>query len=111
MKEGSGPSATMIEKHPNNSQKKLKKPSPFFGLLEIVTLKILFVDLLVSIGDVGSDFGFSYDLYLKSADDDDKMLEKYAAIVFSINWFPGRNCPIEPLATKICPSLAQGPMG
>ena len=66
-----------------------KKKAPLFGLLEFVTLKILFVDLLVSVGDVGSDFGFSWQLYEKSVEDDDDVLFKYAAIVFSINWFPG----------------------
>ena len=66
-----------------------KKKAPLFGLLEFVTLKILFVDLLISIGDVGSDFGFSWQLYKKSIEEGDEVLSKYAAIVFSINWFPG----------------------
>ena len=77
---------------PNNNQREPdipKKKVPLFGLLEFVTLKILFLDLLVSIGDVGSDFGFSWQLYEKSIEEDDDVLFKYAAIVFSINWFPG----------------------
>ena len=77
---------------PNNDQEEPdipKKKVPLFGLLEFVTLKILFLDLLVSIGDVGSDFGFSWQLYEKSIEEDDDVLFKYAAIVFSINWFPG----------------------
>ena len=80
-----------VHTNPNDNQTKTpkKKKAPLFGLLEFVTLKILFVDLLVSVGDVGSDFGFSWQLYEKSIEEKDDLLFKYAAIVFSINWFPG----------------------
>ena len=74
---------------PNEAINIPKKTAPLCGLLEFVTLKILFVDLLVSVGDVGSDFGFSWQLYEKSIEEKDDLLFKYAAIVFSINWFPG----------------------
>ena len=80
-----------VHTNPSDNQTKTpkKKKAPLFGLLEFVTLKILFVDLLVSVGDVGSDFGFSWQLYEKSIEEKDDLLFKYAAIVFSINWFPG----------------------
>ena len=75
---------------PNEAINIPKKTAPLCGLLEFVTLKILFVDLLVSVGDVGSDFGFSLQLYKKSKEGEgDDVLFRYAAIVFSINWFPG----------------------
>ena len=81
-----------VHTNPSDNQTKTpkKKKAPLFGLLEFVTLKILFVDLLVSVGDVGSDFGFSWQLYKKSKEGEgDDVLFRYAAIVFSINWFPG----------------------
>ena len=47
-----------------------------------LTLKILFVDLFVSLGDVISDFAFGFQLILQGE-------WAYASICFAINWFPG----------------------
>ena len=50
--------------------------------IPFLTLKILFVDLFVSLGNVGSDFAFGFHLL-----HEDHVL--YGWISLAINWFPG----------------------
>ena len=66
-----------------------KKKAALFGLLGFAVLKILFVDIPILLGDLGSDFCFSWQLYKKSIEDNERALFEYAVIVASINWFPG----------------------
>ena len=66
-----------------------KKRDPLLGLLGFVVLKILFVDIPILVGDVGSNFCVSWQLYKKFIEDNDIVLFKYAVIVTLINWFPG----------------------
>ena len=66
-----------------------KKRDPLLGLLGFVVLKILLVDIPILVGDVGSNFCVSWQLYKKFIEDNDIVLFKYAVIVTLINWFPG----------------------
>ena len=66
-----------------------KKKAALLGLLGFAVLKILFVDIPILLGDLGSDFCFSWQLYKKSIEYNDRALFEYAVIVASINWFPG----------------------
>ena len=53
------------------------------GFLRLITLKILFIDLPISIGDVGTDFAQSYELFKQEE------LRIYGFLTFAINFMPG----------------------
>ena len=53
------------------------------GYIQFLVLRILFVDLFVSIGDVGSDFTFGFQLLQEGA------TFIYGCISLAINWLPG----------------------
>ncbi len=56
---------------------------PGFGLVNLFALKVLFVDALISLGDVASDF--AQGLALLRTDG----LEVFGLITVAINWLPG----------------------
>ena len=52
------------------------------GYIQFLALRIIFVDLFVSVGDVESDFTFGFQL-IHNGD------VKYGCISLAINWLPG----------------------
>ena len=77
----------------NVSFRRIEK-KPACGLLQFVTLKVLFVDLLVQLGDVGSDFAQGYFLLLNDE------LFYYGVCTFAIHWVPGVVASIHCISTK-----------
>ena len=67
---------------------------PAFGMLQFVTLKVLFVDLFVQLGDLGSDFAQGYFLLLNEE------LFYYGVCTFAIHWVPGVVASIHCMSTK-----------
>ena len=68
--------------------------SPGFGYLQFVTLKILFIDLAVQLGDLGSDFAQGYTLLINEE------LFIYGVVTFGINWVPGIVAAIHCISSK-----------
>ncbi len=60
--------------------------NPGFGLVNFFTLKVLFVDIAISVGDVGSDF-FQGAMIFSSGGGQNQI---FGAITIGINWLPGR---------------------
>ena len=58
------------------------------------TLRILFFDLLISVGDVATDFYQAWNLYTTSD------LQTYGIITFAINWLPGLVAAIHCISVK-----------
>ena len=81
----------------NRSEKSVSfflQKQPAFGLLQFVTLKVLFVDLFVQLGDLGSDFTQGYFLLLNEE------LFYYGVCTFAIHWVPGVVASIHCMSTK-----------
>ena len=68
--------------------------SPGFGFLQFVTLKILFIDLAVQLGDLGSDFAQGYTLLINED------LFIYGVITYAIHWVPGIVAAIHCISSK-----------
>ena len=64
------------------------------ALLQFVTLKVLFVDLFVQLGDLGSDFTQGYFLLINEE------LFYYGVCTFAIHWVPGVVASIHCMSTK-----------
>ena len=67
---------------------------PFFGFLAFVTLKILFIDLTIQLGDLGSDLAQGYFLLINEE------LFIYGVCTFAIHWVPGVVASIHCISTK-----------
>ena len=77
----------------NVSFRRIEK-KPACGLLQFVTLKVLFVDLFVQLGDLGSDFTQGYFLLINEE------LFYYGVCTFAIHWVPGVVASIHCMSTK-----------
>ena len=64
------------------------------GFVHFITLKILFLDLFISLGDVSSDFAQAFQLIF------DEELKYYGYITLAINWMPGVVAAIHVMSTK-----------
>ena len=64
------------------------------GYLQFVTLKTLFIDLVVQLGDLGSDFAQGYTLIINEE------LFLYGIATFAIHWVPGIVAAIHCVSTK-----------
>ena len=86
----------------NNQKKqhvKMRKNSgrqkkPGCGYLQFVTLKTLFIDLVVQLGDLGSDFAQGYTLIINEE------LFLYGIATYAIHWVPGIVAAIHCVSTK-----------
>ena len=64
------------------------------GFMRLMTLKILFVDFVLSLGDVSSDYAQAYQLFFQEG------LMFYGILTFAINWLPGVVAAIHVVSTK-----------
>ena len=82
-----------------NNQKKQhvssgRQKKPGCGYLQFVTLKTLFIDLVVQLGDLGSDFAQGYTLIINEE------LFLYGIATYAIHWVPGIVAAIHCISTK-----------
>ena len=89
---------TNNQKNQNNNVKLRKKrhnsSQPGCGYLQFVTLKTLFIDLVVQLGDLGSDFAQGYTLIINEE------LFLYGIATYAIHWVPGIVAAIHCVSTK-----------
>jgi hypothetical protein len=69
--------------HLERSDTTMSLRKPVFGFVNFLSLKILFFDIFISIGDVASDFAQGYQLLQT------KLNPIYGFITFGIIWLPG----------------------
>ena len=85
--ENSRPRPNHLNLNPEYKNSWLNKISPGYSVknqyVHFLTLKILFVDLFVSFGNVGSDFAFAFQLMQEEGK------WQYGCISLAINWLPG----------------------
>ncbi len=58
---------------------------PGFGLINLFTLKVLFIDVPIALGDVVTDFAQGVALVTK----DDADYRQFGMIILAVNWLPG----------------------
>ena len=75
-------------------KKRHNSRQPGCGYLQFVTLKTLFIDLVVQLGDLGSDFAQGYTLIINEE------LFLYGIATYAIHWVPGIVAAIHCVSTK-----------